>query len=124
MSRIKFLCATQRLGEKAIFQGALQIQLGFKDRAFAADGYLFIPAFLYIAVVDGSVDKPAEMTGVEFPGRTILLYFIGTLADVPAGLFDFVIFLEQQEKQLCPVKFRIISTGYEDQSQQVCNLFL
>ena len=41
-----------------------------EDLAGATNFHLFTPVFLWLAFTDSSVDKPAEISDVEFPGRT------------------------------------------------------
>lgn len=79
---------------------ALKVHLGLENGTFSADGDLFLPVLFYVAVADCTVDEPAEMSGIEFPGRTGLLNFFGALANVPADILTRVIFLGKQEEEL------------------------
>ncbi len=61
--------------------------------AYILPEYGALPAYLNFAppavprppLADRAIDKPAEMTGVEFPGRTVLPRLQRASSDIPAG---------------------------------------
>jgi hypothetical protein len=64
--------------------------------------HLFLPGFMNGAFTNRTVDKPAERTGLKFPGRALGLSLRGTFFNHPAWLQAFLVFLYSgnQEKHL------------------------
>ena len=54
------------------------------DDAIFADGHFFVPGRMGDIVADGSADKPAHITCIEFPGWTLNLFFFRAVAYIPA----------------------------------------
>ena len=64
-----------------------------------ANHHLLIPTLLYNSFTDGSVYKPAKISGLELPGRTLFLLVGGTLLYHPARFAAFTIFSQPGEKE-------------------------
>ena len=67
-----------------------------------ANLHLLFPVLAYRALTNGSVDKPAEISGLKFPGRTLFPLVARTFFYNPARLFEFIVFPHpgDQEKHL------------------------
>jgi len=67
-----------------------------------ANLHLFFPVLAHRALTNGSVDKPAEISGLKFPGRTLFPLVTRTFFYNPAGLFEFIVlpYHGDQEKHL------------------------
>jgi len=67
-----------------------------------ANLHLLFPVLAYSALTNGSVDKPAEISGLKFPGRTLFPSVARTFFYNPARLFEFIVFPHpgDQEKHL------------------------
>jgi len=50
-----------------------ELQQSGKDITITADFHLVLPVFINSAFTLGTAEKPAEMSGLEFPGRTDFL---------------------------------------------------
>jgi hypothetical protein len=79
-----------------------RIQQWLKHLAASACAHLFIPIPLYGSFTDGSVDKPAQITGLKFPRWAPFLAFERTLYYGPARLMPFTgpLFHRDQKKDL------------------------
>ena len=55
-----------------------------------ANFHLLFPVLAYRALTNGSVDKPAEISGLKFPGRTSFPLVARTFFYNPARLFEFI----------------------------------
>jgi hypothetical protein len=64
----------------------LTLQKRAKNLTASADLHFFLPVLLDHAVTDGSIDKPAKVTGPKFPGRAAMFLFSGALFYSPARL--------------------------------------
>ena len=67
-----------------------------------ANLHLLFPVLAYRALTNGSVDKPAEISGLKFPGRTLFPLVARTFFYNPARLFEFIVLPHpgDQEKHL------------------------
>ncbi len=67
-----------------------------------ANFHLLFPVLAYLALTIGAVDKPAEISGLKFPGRTLFPLVARTFFYNPARLFEFVVLTHHgdQEKHL------------------------
>jgi hypothetical protein len=65
---------------------SFKIQQWVKHLAAPAHFHLFIPIPLYSSFTDGSIDKPAQMTGLKFPCGAPFFPFGRTLFCGPARL--------------------------------------
>ncbi len=67
-----------------------------------ANLHLLFPVLAYRALTNGSVDKPAEISGLKFPGRTLFPSVARTFFYNPARLFEFIVLPHpgDQEKHL------------------------
>ena len=67
-----------------------------------ANLHLFFPVLAYRALTNGSVDKPAEISGLKFPDRTLFPSVARTFFYYPARLFEFIVLPHHgdQEKHL------------------------
>ena len=54
------------------------------DDAIFADGHFLVPGGMGGIVADGTADKPAHVTCIEFPSRTLPLCFFGAVTYIPA----------------------------------------
>jgi hypothetical protein len=92
-----------------------------------------VPAILGFSEANGPVDKPAEITRIEFPCRAPLTRLHGTLLDIPARtrIVRFSFLHIQQEKHLTldvygnlpPSLFKTLN-GLQRRSQKLCHFFL
>ena len=55
-----------------------------QDFTLLADIYLVLPGLADLAFTDGPVDEPAELTGLELPGRAVFLAFRWAFLQRPA----------------------------------------
>jgi hypothetical protein len=64
--------------------------------------HLLFPVLAYRALTNGSVDKPAEISGLKFPSRTLFPLVARTFFYNPARLFEFIVlpYHGGQEKHL------------------------
>jgi hypothetical protein len=64
--------------------------------------HFIIPAFVDVAITNGSIDEPAKVPASKFPGGTLLLFFGGAFFYFPAGFagIDTVIFSCNQKIQM------------------------
>ena len=90
-----------------------------------------MPVFLGLLVADRTVDKPAEVAGVEFPGGAVFFLFWRTSDDVPTVLvFEPYFFGEEKEKLSfhmrgdCPPPLFIAADSLKRRAQQRSQLFL
>jgi hypothetical protein len=67
-----------------------------------ANLHLLFPVLAYRALTNGSVDKPADISGLKFPGRTLFPLVARTFFYNPARLFEFIVLPHpgNQEKPL------------------------
>ncbi len=67
-----------------------------------ANLHLLFPVLAYRALTNGAVDKPAEISGLKFPGRTTFPLVARTFFNNPARLFGFIVLAHHgdQEKHL------------------------
>ena len=67
-----------------------------------ANLHLLYPVLAYRALTNGSVYKPAEISSLKFPGRTLSPLVARTFFNNPARLFEFVVLPPpgDQEKHL------------------------
>ena len=67
-----------------------------------ANLHLLFPVLAYRALTNGSVDKPAEISGLKFPGRTLCLLVSRTFFYSPTWFSAFPVFRYpgDQEKHL------------------------
>jgi hypothetical protein len=56
-----------------------------------ANLHLLFPVLAYRALTNGSIDKPAEISGLKFPGRTLFPLVARTFFYNPARLFEFIV---------------------------------
>ncbi len=56
-----------------------------------ANLHLFFPVLAYRAFTNGSVDKPAEIAGLKFPGWTLFPLVARAFFYNPARLFEFIV---------------------------------
>ena len=75
-----------------LFCGAITQQVGKYFTRFA-NLHLLFPTQLHHTFADGSVYKPAEIAGLELPGRTLLPLVGGTFFDRPARFAAFAILI-------------------------------
>jgi hypothetical protein len=80
----------------------LGIEKGFKNLTRPTTLHFLFPVLANITTAIGSVNKPAELTCLKFPGRALFLGLWGTLFYNPARLSVFLISLYsgKQEKHL------------------------
>jgi len=73
-----------------------------KDFTRTANLHLLFPVLAYRAFTNGAVDKPAEISDLKFPGRTLFPLVARTFFYCPARLFEFIVFPNHgdQEKYL------------------------
>jgi len=67
-----------------------------------ANLHLFFPVLAHRALTNGSVDKPAEISGLKLPGRAFFPLVARTFFYNPARLFEFIVLPHHgdQEKHL------------------------
>jgi hypothetical protein len=56
----------------------------------SADFHLFVPVPMNIAIANGAIDEPTQVSTFELPGRALLLSFRGTFFYRPASFFAVV----------------------------------
>ena len=83
-------------------RNVLNLQHCLKNITRPARCHLFLPGFMNGAFTNGTIDKPAERTGLKFPGRALGLSIRGTFFNYPAWFQAFPVFLYSgnQEKHL------------------------
>jgi hypothetical protein len=65
-----------------------------------ANLHLLLPTLLYFPFADGSLNKPAKISGFKFPGRAPLLLVGGTFPDHPARFTVPAIFIHQRDQKI------------------------
>ena len=104
-----------------------------KYLAFSARFHFFTPAFLYVAMAYGSINKPAKISTVEFPRRAGFPGFHVAFIYNPTGLLLSVsISLHSKKKEHLPLYMnRNISPsllealyGFTRGTEQFCHLAL
>lgn len=65
-----------------------------------ANLHFFLPIFLCTSLTHGSIYKPAQISGLKFPGRTLFLLFGGTFLYYPARFAAFTIFIHPGDKEV------------------------
>jgi hypothetical protein len=78
------------------------LKVSGKDRTPAASFHFFAPAFLNLPPAVGAADKPAQVSNLKFPGRTVFPPGGRAPFDLPAraGPFPATRFHGRQEKNL------------------------
>jgi hypothetical protein len=78
------------------------LQVSGKDRTLPARFHFFSPAVLNLPSAVGATDKPAKVSDLKFPGRTVFSPGGRASLDLPAraGLFSATRFDGRQEKNL------------------------
>ena len=91
----RFGCAAPELDGKLL-------EHGLQNLTRSADLHFFFPAFLNLTFTNRSIDKPAQFSGLKFPGRAFFLLLGGTFFDLPARLSVFTVFRQSgyQKKHL------------------------
>jgi hypothetical protein len=52
--------------------------------------HLVAPVFLWLALTDGSINKPAKVPDLKLPGRTFFPEFFRAFSGLPKYLFSFI----------------------------------
>ncbi len=78
------------------------LQHGTQHLTRSADLHLFFPIIANLTFTNRPINKPAQFSGLKFPGRTFFLLHSGTFFDQPARLSAFPVYLQSgnQKKQL------------------------
>ena len=71
----------------------LSLQHFRKDITRPALSHLFFPVTMNNAVTNRPIYKPAERTGLKFPGRALDLSLMGAFFNYPTWLQAFLVFL-------------------------------
>jgi hypothetical protein len=71
----------------------LRLEKGFENFTRPTTFHFLCPVLAYITTGNGSVNKPAEVTFLKFPGRALFLGLRGTFFYNPAWISVFLIFL-------------------------------
>ena len=80
--------------------GCEPLEKGLQHLALPADFHFFLPVLLDLALAEGAVDEPAELAGLELPGRTVDFSLARTLFDGPARFeFSFAASFPGQKKE-------------------------
>jgi hypothetical protein len=82
-----------------LFDCVVRQQVGEHFTRFA-DLHLLFPTLLYSPFTDGSVYKPAKISGLELPGRTAFLLVGGTFLDRPARFAVLTIFFDHGDQEI------------------------
>jgi len=64
-----------------------------------ANLHLLFPVLAHRAHTNGSVDKPAEISGPKFPGRTLFPLVARTFFYNPARLFEFIVLPHHRDQK-------------------------
>jgi hypothetical protein len=98
-----------------------------------ANLHFFLPISLCTSLTHSSVYKPAQISGLKFPGRTLFLLLWGTVLYYPARFAAFTISIHSGNKKVhlplhigwngSPCLLVAVDSLYRG-SEQLCHLFL
>ena len=105
---------------------------GGKDLAVTADLHLILPAFIGSTFALGTADKPAEMSGLKFPGRAFLFqaaFFFLPAVFAFTGIFTPLV--DQKKIHLAlnvqwhgSPSLLVALDGFQRNTKERCKLFL